>query len=338
MNKLLLSASITLTAGLGLASQALAGGHGCGSVTMAEMNWASAELMANVDKIILEEGYGCDVELVAGATMPTFTSMNEKGEPDVAGELWINAVREPLFAAFEENRLKSAVEGPITQLGEGWWVPPHTAEKHPEILNDVNALLARPDLFPHPEDPSKGAFVGCPAGWGCQLANANLFRAFDMEEKGWLLIDPGSAAGLDGSMAKAAERGENWLGYYWAPTALIGKYAMVPVDMGPWGGSENWDGCIVKPEQECADPKPSSWTHSEVHTVITTDIADRGGAAVEYLENRIFPGPVMNSMLVYMADEQAGGEDAAIEFLLRHEDLWSSWVSAEAAAAIKESL
>ena len=58
----------------------------CGSLTMAEMNWASAELMAHVDKIILEEGYGCDVELVAGATMPTFTSMNEKGEPDVAAE------------------------------------------------------------------------------------------------------------------------------------------------------------------------------------------------------------------------------------------------------------
>ena len=35
--------------------------------------------MANVDKIILEKGYDCEVELVAGATMPTFTSMNEKG-------------------------------------------------------------------------------------------------------------------------------------------------------------------------------------------------------------------------------------------------------------------
>ena len=34
-------------------------------MTMAEMNWASAELMANVDKIILEEGYGCEVELVS---------------------------------------------------------------------------------------------------------------------------------------------------------------------------------------------------------------------------------------------------------------------------------
>ena len=59
---------------------------------------------------------------------------------------------------------------------------------------------------------------------GGQLANANLYRAFDMEAKGWLLVDPGSAAGLGGSM-KAAERGENWFGY-WSPTAMIGKYVV----------------------------------------------------------------------------------------------------------------
>ena len=46
----------------------------------------------------------------------------------------------------------------------------------------------------------------------------------------------------------------------------------------------------------------------------------------------------MNGMLVFMADEQAGGGDAAIEFLIRHEDLWSSWVSADAAAKIKAAL
>ena len=338
MKKLLTAATIAGAAMFAMAGPASAASHACGSLTMAEMNWASAELMANVDKIILEKGYGCEVELVAGATMPTFTSMNEKGEPDVAGELWINAVREPLFAAMDEGRLLSAVEGPITQLGEGWWVPPKTAAEHPEIVKDVNVLLSRPDLFPHPEDPSKGAFVGCPAGWGCQLANANLFRAFEMEKKGWLLVDPGSAAGLDGSMAKAVERGENWLGYYWSPTAMIGKYAMVPVDMGTWAGDENWDGCIVKAEQDCADPKPSSWTHSEVHTVMTSEFAGRGGHAVDYLKKRIFPGPIMNGMLVYMGDEQAGGEDAAIHFLKTHEDLWTSWVSSDAAAKVKSSL
>ena len=46
----------------------------------------------------------------------------------------------------------------------------------------------------------------------------------------------------------------------------------------------------------------------------------------------------MNGMLVYMADEQAGGADAAIEFLIKHEDIWSAWVSAEAKAKIKASL
>ncbi len=335
MKKLSMAAVVSATVMLGMSSPVFAE---CGDITIAEWNWASGELMANVDKIILEKGYGCNVELVAGATMPTFTSMNEKGKPDIAGELWINAVRDPLNKAMKEGRLHSVVDGPITELGEGWWIPPHTAKKHPELKTALD-ILKRPDLFPHPEDSSKGAFVGCPAGWGCQLANANLFRAFEMEKKGWVLVDPGSAAGLDGSMSKAVERGENWFGYYWSPTAMIGKYKMVPVDFGvPFAGKENWDGCIVKPEQECASPKASAWTKSEVHTVVTDSFKKRGGAAIGYLEKRVFPGPVMNGMLVFMADEQAGGADAAIAFLKKHEGLWTKWVSSEAAKKIKKGL
>ena len=55
----------------------------CGKITVADMNWASASMMAHVDKAILT-AMGCEVELVAGSTMPTFTSMNETGDPDVA--------------------------------------------------------------------------------------------------------------------------------------------------------------------------------------------------------------------------------------------------------------
>ena len=339
MRKLFIGLAVASSALLGLSTSAFSGAHAkCGDVTMAEMNWASAELMANIDKVILEEGYGCKVELVAGATMPSFTSMNEKGQPDVAAELWINAVANPLNKAMKEGRLHSVVEGPITDLGEGWWIPPHTRKKHPE-LKTVLDILKRPDLFPHSEDKSKGAFVGCPAGWGCQLANNNLFRAFEMEKKGWVLVDPGSAAGLDGSLSKAADRGENWFGYYWAPTALIGKYDMVKLDFGvPFAGKENWDGCIAKAEQDCANPKPSAWTKSEVHTVITDRFKKEGGAAVTYLTKRIVPGPVMNAMLVFMADQQAGGADAAVEFLKKHEAIWSKWVSSDAAKKIKNSL
>ena len=100
MNRLFVYLAVVVSTLLGFTTAASAK---CGDVTMAEMNWASAELMANIDKVILEKGYGCNVELVAGATMPSFTSMNEKGQPDVAAELWINAVRNPLNKAMAEE-------------------------------------------------------------------------------------------------------------------------------------------------------------------------------------------------------------------------------------------
>ncbi len=311
----------------------------CGLISIADMNWPSATLMANVDKIILEEGYGCEIEMVAGATTTTFTSMNEKGQPDVAPELWINAVREPLFKAIDEGTLYSARKMPISGLGEGWWVPDYVLTNNPDIKTVLD-VIERPDLFPAKEDPSKGEFVGCPAGWGCQLSNINLFRAFNMEEKGWILVDPGSQAGLDASMAKAVQRGDNWFGYYWSPTAPIEKYNMKLVPFGvPFAGEENWDGCIAKAEQDCADPKPSAWTNSEVHTVVTSKFKESAGPdAMDYFEKRVFPGPIMNKMLVYMEDNQADGPDAAEEFLVEYEDVWTPWVPADIAEKIKASL
>ena len=151
----------------------------CGKITVANMNWASANFMAEVDKIILEKGLGCEVELVPGATMPTFTSMQEKGEPDVAPEFWANAAIIALNKAIDEGKMHSLNKAPITGLGEGWWVLPATLEKHPE-LTSAEAILARPDLFPHPEDPSKGGFHICPPGWNCELSNRNLYKAFDL--------------------------------------------------------------------------------------------------------------------------------------------------------------
>ena len=315
--------------------------NACGKLVIAEQNWASAELMANVDKIILEEGYGCEVELVPGATMPTFTSMNDKGTPDMNPEQWANAVYTPLKKAVSEKRLIIANQAPITGLGEGWWINPAAIEKYPQIKNmTAMEILEHPEWFPSKEDASKGGFMGCPAGWGCQLANANLYRAFDMEKKGWVLLDPGSAAGLDGSIAKASDSSEPWFGYYWNPTSMVGKYNLQPVDFGvPFAGRDNWDNCITLAEQDCASPKPTAWTKSEVNSIVSANFAKTGGKDVlGYVEKRTYPGPVMNGMLVYMADNQAKGSDAAVEFLIKHEDIWTKWVSSSAAKKIKKSL
>lgn len=334
MKKQILGASIAFGAML-MGSTAMAD---CGSVRIAAMNWASASFLAEVDAFILSEGFGCDVEVVPGDTVPTFTSMTEKGTPDVAPEMWTNAYQTALDAAISEGKVVAGNEAPITGLGEGWWLLPHTVEAHPE-LKTVLDILDHPELFPNPENPSRGAFIGCPAGWGCQLANANLYRAFDMDAKGWDLVDPGSAAGLDGSIAKAAARGENWFGYYWNPTSVVGRFDMQMIPFGvDFAGSENWDGCIVKPVDECADPQPSSWTQSNVNTIVTSGFAQSQPEAMEYFSAREFPGAALNAMLVWIDDNQAVPADAAIEFIMSHEEVWGGWVSEEVAAKIKSAL
>ena len=42
-----------------------------------------------------------------------------------------------------------------------------------------------------------------------------------MEAKGFRLVDPGSGGALAGAIAEAYNKGEGWLGYYWAPTAVL---------------------------------------------------------------------------------------------------------------------
>ena len=304
------------------------------SLTVANMNWASANLMAEVDKFILENGFGCEVELVEGATMPTFTSMAEKGEPDVAPEFWANAALVPLQAAEAEGTIVSLNKAPITGLGEGWWIPPATLEAHPE-LTSAEAILARPDLFPHPEDPSKGAFVGCPAGWGCQLINAQQYKAWDMEAKGWRLVDPGSGGALAGAIGEAYNKEEGWLGYYWAPTAVLGKYPLKKLSFGVEHSKEEWDTCTS--QDGCADPKPNAWVVSEVYTVVTDNFKNSSDLGMEYISKRALPNSTVNALLAWKDDNQASGEDTAIHFLKNYTE-WHSWVDGNAKAKIEAAL
>lgn len=311
----------------------------CGDVTVANMNWQSAEILAEVDKFILSEGYGCEVEIVAGDTMPTFTSMNEKAQPDIAPEIWVNAVREPLETAIKEGRLHYAAESLPDGAIEGWWIPKYIAEANPDIKT-IDDALNRPDLFPSAEDPKIGAIHNCPSGWNCQLSTHSAYRAWGAKEKGFELVDTGSAAGLDGSIAKAYERKQGWLGYYWAPTSILGKYEMVKLDAGVPVDTEAFTSCNNKPADECANPVKTDWPKSEVYTVITDEFKKDASkaAAIDYLSKRAWGNDVVSKLMAWMTDNQATGEDGAKHFLESQADLWTQWVTPEAAEKIKAAL
>lgn len=309
-------------------------GHAaCGKVTIAEMTWASAAVGAHVQKVILESGFGCDVELVPGDTVPTSTSMAEKGEPDIAPEMWLVSTREVIERAVKEGRVKIVGQFLADGGDEGWWVSEDFVKLHPE-LTSIEAVLKRPDLFPDREEPGKGRFYGCPAGWGCQITNANLFAAYKMKEKGFTLFDPGSGVGLAGAIAKAVNRGEPILTYYWAPTALLGKYKMVKLS-GMTHDPSSWD-CMTKPD--CANPKPNGYPKSEVVTVVTTRFAKESPEATEFLANYSWPNSVVNRILAWKDGRQATAPETAEYFLKTFESVWRSWVPAKIASKVKSAI
>lgn len=307
----------------------------CGRVTVANMNWQSAEVLAEIDKIILEKGYGCDVELVPGDTMPTLTAMIEKGQPDVAPEAWTMAVYVPLTAAVKDGRLHYGARALPDGGIEGWWIPKYVAEAHPE-LKTIDDALARPDLFPSADDKSKGAVHTCPSGWNCQITTNNAFKAWNAAEKNFTLVETGSAAGLDGSIAKAYERRQSWLGYYWSPTAILGKYEMVKLDAGVPHDPEAWMNCNTR--ADCAEPKKNDWAKSEVMTVVTDRFKRSEPAAFAYLNVRSWRNDTVNALLAWMQANQATGKDGAHHFLKTSPEVWSAWVSPEIAERVKAGL
>ncbi|HHG90690.1 MAG TPA: hypothetical protein ENJ90_09475, partial [Devosia sp.] len=94
---------VSLGLALGLVAAAptaaQAGSHGvpCGTdrlIDIAEMSWPSAAALAQIHAIILKEGFGCNVEIVAGDTVPTSASLLAKGTPAIAPELWTGTIQD----------------------------------------------------------------------------------------------------------------------------------------------------------------------------------------------------------------------------------------------------
>ena len=333
MKKLLASTCLVLGT---MSGATLAQAAECGDVTIASMNWQSAEVISNLDKIILNEGYGCSAEITIGDTVPTITSMAEKGQPDIAPEAWIDMLPDVVSKGTKEGRIIQ-VGSPLPDGGvQGWWIPKYLADAHPDIKT-VADLLKHPELIPHPEDSSKGAVYNGPQGWGGTVVTAQLFKGFEAEKAGWSLVDTGSAAGLDGSIAKAYERKQGWVGYYWAPTALLGRFEMVPLAGGMPHDAAEWKRCITV--AECPDPKPNAWPVDTIVTLVAKPFSEKAGPEVmDYLNKRSWSNDTINKLMAWMTDNQASGEEGAKHFLEENAELWKKWVSAEAAEKIEASL
>ncbi|MEP4547445.1 MAG: ABC transporter substrate-binding protein [Saccharospirillum sp.] len=290
----------------------------CGEVSITEMGWASNEVVTGVATFLMENGYGCDVTVVPSDTVPAVTSVAENGEPDIVTELWLNSTGEVYNRLEEEGRIQRL--GRVLEPGgvEGWWIPTYLAEEHPE-LTTIEGVMNNPELV-------GGMFNNCPDGWGCRVVSDNLVRALELESSGIEVFNHGSGQTLASSMASAVEDGEPWFGYYWGPTVPLGKYDMTRVELG-----EIDEDIHARNQNQNADnPGVSDFPAAPILTAITTDFQEREPEVADMLSHLSFDTSVMSSILAWMDENNASGEEATVYYLQNYSDDWSQWLNDDA--------
>ena len=180
-------------------------------------------------------------------------------------------------------------------------------------------------IFKDPEDPGKGRFYSCIPGWECEKINEKKFKAYGLD-KYYNIFLPGSDAALNGSMAAAYKKGKPWFGYYWAPTWVLGKLDMTPLEE-PAFDQKAWDA-------DCACAYPSV----KVNIIVNTALQKRAPEIVAFLKNYETTQAMANKFLAYMQDTKANTQAAALWFLRNNEDLWTGWVPSDIAKKVKAAL
>lgn len=307
---------LALVAATGLAGAAHAE---CGEVTMTDMNWNSSKVVTGVAKFILEQGYGCSIKMVPSSTVPALASVSETGEPHIVTELWTNGA--PAYEGMEAEGKITTLTDVLSDGGvEGWWVPQYLVDAHPE-LGTLDGILANPELVGN-------RFHQCPEGWGCQRANDSKAQAFGVADAGIEIFQHGSGETLATSIAAAFENKEPWFGYYWGPTAILGRYPMVKISLGDYVPEVHT--CDADPDCPNRGQGKSEYPVSPVKTIVTTTFADEQPEVAAFMANLAFTNNQMNSILAWMEENKATAEEAAVYFLTTSSDVWSGWINEDA--------
>ncbi|MDO4905521.1 MAG: ABC transporter substrate-binding protein [Lautropia sp.] len=294
------------------------------------MNWESNLVLTEVERRIIEAGYGCKTEVLPTETLPALAAL-ERGDLDINTEIWQNSIAEPWAKALASGKVKSI--GNVFTGFEGWYIPRYTADELPD-LKKISDLPRFKEDFADPEDPSKGRFYGCPAGWGCEVVISQIFKAEKTLAEAFNMYSPGTGAAQKAAIMTAYKRKRPVVFYYWGPTPLVGSTELVKLEFPPY--DEKKHQCLT--DANCANPEVVGYPENPVLTGANSQFVKRAPNLVEFLGKVNVPTEVLNTTLAQMEENDLEPAETADWFLKNHQDVWSQWVPEDVAGRVESNL
>jgi glycine betaine/proline transport system substrate-binding protein len=183
-------------------------------VKFAGLNWESGMLLTDVMQIVLEKGYDCKTDSLPGNSI-TMENALSSNDIQVFAEEWVG--RSEVWNKAEKAGKVVGVGAPVVGAIEGWYVPRYVIEgdakrklepKAPD-LKAIADLGKYATVFKDQEEPAKGRFYNCPAGWTCELDNSEMLKSYGLEST-YTNFRPGtgSGAGCGGAVELQAWRAD----------------------------------------------------------------------------------------------------------------------------------
>jgi glycine betaine/proline transport system substrate-binding protein len=299
-------------------------------IVFAELDYDSVNILTGVARFVLEEGFGCATDTIPGTTLPLLQG-SVRGDIDVTMEIWTDNTPEFWREALAAGTVRE-LSPVFDDASQGFFVPRYLVEGDPERgiepqapeLRSVFDLPQYAELFRDPEQPDLGRLYNCVIGWYCEGINNVKMVVYGLDEY-FTNFRPGTGVALETTMQSAYVQGEPWLGYYWEPTGILGRLDMLRLEEPPYDEAcfEHMNAMTDSPEQaEIACDYPI--------VIAVVGLGARFANAVPadietFLDGMYLPTALINELLAFMEDTDAGTEAAAMELLERHPDTWTAW-------------
>lgn len=301
------------------------------TITFGALNWESGAFLTALMREILERGYACQTDSLPGNTV-TLEQALADNDIQIIAEEWVS--RSDIWKKADDAGKVRAVGHPFVGATEGWYIPDYVQAKVPDLL-DVSQLDSPTykALFRDPEQPTKGRFLNCPSGWTCEGVNTAKLKAYGLDAH-YVDFRPGTGPAMDAAIVSAYAQKQPLLFYYWSPSAIAGKLALVKLREPPYTEA-CWKALTSKTATRvsgCAAPD------ADIAWGMSSTFAGQAPEVVRLLEKATVPLELLNANLVAIADDHIDPKVQAIAFLKAHPDVWHDWVDLPTATRIDASL
>ncbi|MDX2144783.1 MAG: ABC transporter substrate-binding protein [Rhodospirillaceae bacterium] len=302
-------------------------------IVFAGLDWDSVGFHNAVARAILEKGYGCRTDVIPGTTIPLIQGAAQ-GQIDIVMEIWKDAVTEVWQRAL--------ARGQVVEVGvnfpdavQGWYVPRYLVEGDaapaPD-LKSVSDLVRYKDLFRDPEEPGKGRFYNCAAGWACEIVNSNKLVAYGLTAH-FTNFRPGTGTALAAAIAGAYKQVEPILAYYWGPTWVMGAHDLVKLAEPAWNETD-WRGIAASADY----PRPVDFPVVEVWIGANAGFAAAAPEVMGFLSKYRTSAALVSAALAHMRETGADDAAAATWFLKTYPEVWTAWLNDDIALRVQASL